>query len=50
MSKSVKLPDGIWKILMSIKLRDDRKNLGEVISDLLIKAKEVKEDVDTQSN
>lgn len=41
MSKSVKVPDGIWETLINIKIRDKRKNMGEVISDLLIKAKEV---------
>ncbi len=49
MQKSIKVSKETWKILLKIKVRDERKTLGEVISDLLIKAKEV--DVnDTQSN
>ena len=41
MSKSVKIPEVIWKTLSEIKIRDNKKTLGEVITDLLIKAKEV---------
>lgn len=40
MSKSLKIPFPLWKTLMSIKIRDNKKNLGEVISDLLKNAKE----------
>lgn len=47
--KSVKVSKETWKILTDIKMRDDRKTLGEVISYLLIKAKEVEVN-DTQSN
>ncbi len=49
MSKSVKVPDEIWETLIKIKIRDKRKNMGEVITDLLAKAKEVNIN-DTSSN
>lgn len=41
MQKSIKVSKETWKILTDIKMRDDRKTLGEVIFYLLIKAKEV---------
>lgn len=49
MSRSIKVSENIWNALWNIKRRDNKKNLGEVISDLLTKAKEEIKN-DTQSN
>lgn len=48
MQKSIKVSKEIWKILSNIKVREDRNTLGDVIFDLLVKAKEV-DGNDTQS-
>lgn len=50
MSKVIKVPDGVWKTLSEIKIRDNKKSLGEVIYDLLVKAKEVKQDEKTKDS